>query len=99
MGVDGGATAAQAVIFASPDVQTDPSPKENCKEGFKSFTRSCCMQSRFSPGNGERPDGGHISCNELVSFLAPCGSPAAVQVAKDLDIKVETLLTAAANER
>ena len=45
----------------------------------------------------ERPNGVHISYDEMVSFLTPYGNAEALQVAKDLDIKVETLLTAAAS--
>jgi uncharacterized protein (DUF302 family) len=45
----------------------------------------------------ERSDGVHISYDEIVSFLATYGNAEALQVAKDLDIKVETLLTAVAN--
>jgi uncharacterized protein (DUF302 family) len=45
----------------------------------------------------ERPDGVHLSYDRMASFLAPYGSPEAMKVAQDLDAKVETLLTAAAN--
>jgi uncharacterized protein (DUF302 family) len=44
----------------------------------------------------ERPDGVHLSYDRMASFLAPYGSPEALQVARDLDAKVEALLTAAA---
>jgi uncharacterized protein (DUF302 family) len=44
----------------------------------------------------ERPDGVHISYDEMASFLEPYGSPEALQVAKDLDAKVESLLVGAA---
>jgi uncharacterized protein (DUF302 family) len=44
----------------------------------------------------ERPDGVHLSYDKMASFLASYGSPEALKVAQDLDVKVETLLTAAA---
>ena len=44
----------------------------------------------------ERPDGVHISYDRVASFLAPYENAAALNVAKDLDAKVEALLTAAA---
>lgn len=46
----------------------------------------------------ERPDGGHLSYDRMASFLAFYGSEAALAVARDLDRKVETLLSAAAGE-
>jgi uncharacterized protein (DUF302 family) len=45
----------------------------------------------------ERPDGVHLSYDTMASFLASCGSPEALKVAKDLDSKVEALLTAVAS--
>ena len=45
----------------------------------------------------ERPDGVHLSYDRMSSFLASYGSPDALRVAKDLDSKVEALLTAAAS--
>jgi uncharacterized protein (DUF302 family) len=44
----------------------------------------------------ERPDGVHLSYDRMASFLAQYGSPAALQVARDLDSRVEALLTSAA---
>jgi hypothetical protein len=44
----------------------------------------------------ERSDGVHLSYDLMASFLAPYGNLAASQVARDLDAKVEALLTAAA---
>jgi len=44
----------------------------------------------------ERPDGVHLSCDRMSSLLAPYGSPDALQVAQDLDNKVEDLLKQAA---
>ena len=44
----------------------------------------------------ERLDGVHISYDRVTSFLAPYGNEEAIGVARDLDSKVESLLTAAA---
>jgi Domain of unknown function DUF302 len=44
----------------------------------------------------ERPDGVHLSYDRMVTFLAPYNSPEALQVARDLDHKIEALLTQAA---
>ena len=44
----------------------------------------------------ERPDGVHISYDRVASFLAPYENAEALKVAKDLDAKVEALITAAA---
>jgi uncharacterized protein (DUF302 family) len=44
----------------------------------------------------ERADGVHLSYDRMASFLAPYGNPEALRIAKDLDSKVEALLTAAA---
>jgi uncharacterized protein (DUF302 family) len=44
----------------------------------------------------ERPDGVHLSYDKMASFLSSYGSPEALKVAQDLDVKVETLLTTAA---
>jgi uncharacterized protein (DUF302 family) len=44
----------------------------------------------------ERPDGVHLSYDKMASFLSSYGSSEALEVAQDLDVKVETLLTTAA---
>ena len=44
----------------------------------------------------ERSDGVHLSYDRMSSLLAPYGSPDALQVAQDLDNKVEDLLKQAA---
>jgi hypothetical protein len=44
----------------------------------------------------ERQDGVHLSYNLMASYLAPYGNLAALEVARNLDAKVEALLTAAA---
>ncbi|MGD0218324.1 MAG: DUF302 domain-containing protein [Desulfobaccales bacterium] len=41
-----------------------------------------------------RADGVHLSYDKMASFLAPYGSAEAMKVARDLDSKVEALLTA-----
>ena len=45
----------------------------------------------------ERAGGVHLSYDSMASLIAPYGSEAALDVARDLDTKVEALLTAAAN--
>jgi uncharacterized protein (DUF302 family) len=45
----------------------------------------------------ERADGVHLSYDRMAAFLAPYGSPEALQVARDLDAKVEKLLADAAS--
>ena len=44
----------------------------------------------------ERPGGVHLSYDRMASFLAPYKNTEALKVAKDLDAKVEALLTSAA---
>jgi len=44
----------------------------------------------------ERSDGVHLSYDKMASFLASYGNREALQVAEDLDNKVETLLREAA---
>src|SRR5712664_885526 len=44
----------------------------------------------------ERVDGVHLSYDRMASFLAPYGNREALQVAEDLDNKIETLLREAA---
>jgi len=44
----------------------------------------------------ERPDGVHLSYDRMASLLAPYENAEALIVAKDLDAKVEALITAAA---
>jgi uncharacterized protein (DUF302 family) len=44
----------------------------------------------------ERPDGVHLSYDRMASFLRPYGNAEALKVAKELDAKVEALLTSAA---
>src|ERR1700726_5363073 len=44
----------------------------------------------------KRPDGVHLSYDRMTSFLAPYENAAALKVARDLDEKVEALLSAAA---
>jgi uncharacterized protein (DUF302 family) len=44
----------------------------------------------------ERVDGVHLSYDTMASFLEPYGNAEAMKVARDLDAKMEALLTAAA---
>jgi hypothetical protein len=44
----------------------------------------------------ERTDGVHLSYDRMASLLDPYGNEEAMKVARDLDSKVELLLTAAA---
>jgi uncharacterized protein (DUF302 family) len=44
----------------------------------------------------ERADGVHLSYDKMASFLAPYGNSAALEVARDLDRKIEDLLREAA---
>jgi uncharacterized protein (DUF302 family) len=44
----------------------------------------------------ERPDGVHLSYDRMTTLLAPYENAAALKVARDLDSKVEALLTSAA---
>jgi uncharacterized protein (DUF302 family) len=44
----------------------------------------------------ERPDGVHLSYDRMTSFLAPYNNAAALNVARELDVKVEALLASAA---
>jgi hypothetical protein len=45
----------------------------------------------------ERLDGVRLSYDRMASFLAPYGNGEALKVARDLDAKIETILTKAAN--
>jgi uncharacterized protein (DUF302 family) len=45
----------------------------------------------------ERADGVHLSYDRMASFLAPYGNPETVDVAQDLDNKVEEILRRAAS--
>jgi hypothetical protein len=44
----------------------------------------------------ERPEGVYLSYDRMASFLAPYGEPAAIEVAKELDATVESMLATAA---
>jgi uncharacterized protein (DUF302 family) len=44
----------------------------------------------------QRPDGVYLSYDRMASFLAPYGNSEALRVARDLDSKIEAVLTAAA---
>jgi hypothetical protein len=44
----------------------------------------------------ERPDSARISYDRMASYLAPYGNSDALKVARDLDTKIERMLTEAA---
>lgn len=44
----------------------------------------------------ERPDGVHLSYDTMASYLAPYGNPKALEIARDLDAKIASLLANAA---
>jgi uncharacterized protein (DUF302 family) len=46
----------------------------------------------------QRPDGVHLSYDEMASVLAPYGNAEALKIARDLDAKVKGLLERASNE-
>jgi uncharacterized protein (DUF302 family) len=43
----------------------------------------------------QRPDGVHLSYDEMASFLAPYGNAEALKIARDLDAKVKRMLESA----
>ena len=43
----------------------------------------------------QRPDGAHLSYDEMASFLAPYGKAEALRIARDLDAKVKRVLESA----
>ena len=43
----------------------------------------------------QRPDGVHLSYDEMASFLAPYGNAEALKIARDLDAKVKRILESA----
>src|ERR1700723_3615713 len=46
----------------------------------------------------QRPDGVHLSYDEMASFLAPYGNAEALKIARDLDAKVKGLLESASSK-
>lgn len=46
----------------------------------------------------ERPDGVHLSYETMASFLKPYANAKALKIARELDVKVEALLAAAADD-
>jgi hypothetical protein len=48
------------------------------------------------PDADQRPDGVYLSYDRMATFLAPYGNSEAMKVARDLDSRVEAVLTAAA---
>ncbi len=47
----------------------------------------------------ERSDGTHVSYDRMASFLGPYGNARALQIARDLDAKVESLLAAVTSDQ
>ena len=71
----------------------------NCKSVRLIIGNPLIMQSmaRLVPDAGsyapvKRPDGVHLSYDEMASFLAPYGNAEALKIARDLDAKVKRLL-------
>jgi uncharacterized protein (DUF302 family) len=67
---------------------------------MKEMARSVPDAASYAPVTlliDERADGVHLTYDSMASLLAPYGSEAALAVARDLDTKVEGLLSAAAN--
>lgn len=66
---------------------------------MKEMVRSVPDAGSYAPVTiliDERPDGVHLSYDRMESLVAPYGNAEAVRVARDLDAKVEHMLTAAA---
>jgi uncharacterized protein (DUF302 family) len=86
--------------------------KERCEQGpkivrflvgnpliMKKMARAVPDAAAYAPVTilvDERADGVHLSYDSMASLIAPYGSQAALVVARDLDAKVESLLTTAA---
>lgn len=74
------------------------------EEGAPDYGQPLIMQSmaRLVPDAGsyapvtvlidQRPDGVHLSYDEMASFLSPYGNAEASRIARDLDAKVKRLL-------
>jgi hypothetical protein len=66
---------------------------------MREMTRTVPDAASYAPVTiliDERADGVHLSYDSMASLIAPYGSEAALVVARELDAKVERLLTAAA---
>jgi len=66
---------------------------------MKQMVRSVPDAGSYAPVTiliDQRPDGVHVSYDRMSSFLAVYGSEKASQVARDLDLKIETLIQSAA---
>lgn len=66
---------------------------------MKELTRAVPDAAAYAPITllvDERDDGVHLSYDSMVSYLAPYGSRSALQVAADLDAKIESLIETAA---
>ena len=94
------------------DVGWKPPHSCGGEERFSAPQKASPLTKRFSAGarasgslrdsrshplsRSERPDGVHLSYDRMASFLAPYQNQQALQVARDLDAKMEALLTPAA---
>lgn len=66
---------------------------------MKELTRAVPDAASYAPITllvDERNDGVHLSYDSMVSYLAPYGSRSALQVAADLDAKIQSLIETAA---
>jgi uncharacterized protein (DUF302 family) len=66
---------------------------------MKEMTKHVADAGSYAPVTvliDERTDGVHLSYDQMASFLSPYGNAAALQVARDLDAKIEDICRAAA---
>jgi uncharacterized protein (DUF302 family) len=94
----------QGAVLAKAGVEGDP------KSVRLIIGNPLIMQSmaRLSPDAGsyapvtvlidQRPDGVHLSYDEMVGFLSPYDNAEALKIARDLDAKVKRLLKTASNK-
>ena len=65
---------------------------------MQSMTRLVADAGSYAPVTvliDQRPDGVHLSYDEMASFLAPYGNAEALTIARDLDAKVKRMLKSA----
>jgi uncharacterized protein (DUF302 family) len=66
---------------------------------MKEMARTVPDAASYAPATiliDERADGVHLSYDSMASLVAPYNSPAALAVAKEVDSKIENLITSAA---
>jgi uncharacterized protein (DUF302 family) len=95
MRLDHGAVLAKAGVIGNPKsvrlIMGNPLI-------MQSMTRLVPDAGSYAPVTvliDQRPDGVHLSYDEMASALAPYGNEAALKIAQDLDAKVEGVLTGA----